>query len=355
MTTVPVKASREYEVRIGSGLLRGAGEVVRQVCGGEAVMLVCGDIVNGLYADGVQGSLEAAGFRVCRFVYPHGERSKTAQTYFSLLNALAENGLTRSDCIVALGGGVTGDLAGFAAATYQRGVHYVQIPTTLLAAVDSSVGGKTAIDLPAGKNLAGAFYQPSLVLCDYDTLNTLPEDVFTDGCAEVIKYGVIWSEGLFERLKAPIRPQLEMVIARCVEIKRDVVQQDEFDTGVRGLLNFGHTIGHAVEKCSDFAVSHGRAVAIGMALITKAAYLVGICEKACVDEMFALLRQYGLPVSTKFAAEELLSAMRSDKKRAGNSITLVLPEAIGKCRLEKLPVEEMRAFLCPALEDQTWM
>ena len=279
MTTVPVKASREYEVRIGSGLLRGAGEVVRQVCGGEAVMLVCGDIVNGLYADGVQGSLEAAGFRVCRFVYPHGERSKTAQTYFSLLNALAENGLTRSDCIVALGGGVTGDLAGFAAATYQRGVHYVQIPTTLLAAVDSSVGGKTAIDLPAGKNLAGAFYQPSLVLCDYDTLNTLPEDVFTDGCAEVIKYGVIWSEGLFERLKAPIRPQLEMVIARCVEIKRDVVQQDEFDTGVRGLLNFGHTIGHAVEKCSDFAVSHGRAVAIGMALITKAAYLAGICEK----------------------------------------------------------------------------
>ena len=173
--------------------------------------------------------------------------------------------------------------------------------------------------------------------------------------AEVIKYGVIWSEGLFERLKAPIRPQLEMVIARCVEIKRDVVQQDEFDTGVRGLLNFGHTIGHAVEKCSDFAVSHGRAVAIGMALITKAAYLAGICEKACVDEMFALLRQYGLPVSTKFAAEELLSAMRSDKKRAGNSITLVLPEAIGKCRLEKLPVEEMRAFLCPALEDQTWM
>lgn len=355
MITVPVKASREYEVRIGSGLLQDIGPAVRQVCGGDTVMLVCGDIVNGLYADRVQNSLESAGFRVFRFVYPHGEQSKTAQTYFSLLNALAENGLTRADCIAALGGGVTGDLAGFAAATYQRGIGYVQVPTTLLAAVDSSVGGKTAIDLPAGKNMAGAFYQPSLVLCDHDTLKTLPESVFTDGCAEVIKYGVIWSRDLFDQLKQPIRPQLETVIAQCVTIKRDIVQQDEFDTGMRGLLNFGHTIGHAVEKCSNFNVSHGGAVAIGMALITKAAYLAGNCGKDCVNEVFALLRQYGLPTTTGLAPDALLSAMRGDKKREGNRITLVLPEKIGRCRLEKLPVEEMQALLRPALEDQTWM
>ncbi len=198
--------------------------------------------------------------------------------------------------------------------------------------------------------------KPAAVICDTDCLETLSPEVFADGAAEAVKTGVLCDEGLFALFEdGTLKADPAEVIARCVEIKRDVVQQDEFDTGVRGLLNFGHTIGHAVEKCSDFAVSHGRAVAIGMALITKAAYLAGICEKACVDEMFALLRQYGLPVSTKFAAEELLSAMRSDKKRAGNSITLVLPEAIGKCRLEKLPVEEMRAFLCPALEDQTWM
>ena len=354
MITVPVKASRDYDIVIGRDLLKDAGSYLRQVCPCETVMLVCGDIVADLYADTVQRSLEAAGYRVCRFVYPHGEQSKTAETYFALLNALAENGLTRADCIVALGGGVTGDLAGFAAATYQRGIAYVQMPTTLLAAVDSSVGGKTAIDLPAGKNLAGAFYQPRLVLCDDDTLNTLPDEVFTDGCAEVIKYGVIWSEALFETLKQPIKPQIEDVIAQCVSIKRDVVEQDEFDTGLRGILNFGHTIGHAVEKCSNFGVSHGRAVAIGMALITKAAYLAGICEKDCAEEVYGILKQYGLPTQTEYPADALLSAMRSDKKRAGSSITLVLPEKIGQCRLEKLPVEDMDALLRPALEDQTW-
>ncbi|MDD6503238.1 MAG: 3-dehydroquinate synthase, partial [Oscillospiraceae bacterium] len=251
-------------------------------------------------------------------------------------------------------GGVTGDVSGFAAATYQRGISYIQIPTTLLAAVDSSVGGKTAIDLPAGKNLAGAFYQPGLVLCDYDTLNTLPEEVFTDGCAEVIKYGVIWDADFFEQLKSPIRPQIESVIARCVEIKRDVVQQDEFDTGIRGLLNFGHTIGHAVEKCSAYAVSHGSAVAIGMALMTKAAYLAGRCDEDCVDSVYAMLRQYGLPTRTEFAPDDLLAAMLSDKKRSGSKISLIVPERIGKCDIVKLPVEEMKAFLRPALEDQTW-
>lgn len=355
MIIVPVKASKDYDIVIGRGLLKNAGAYVRRVCDCETVMLVCGDIVEGLYADMVQSSLEAAGYRVCRFVYPHGEQSKTARTYFALLNALAEHGLTRADCIVALGGGVTGDLAGFSAATYQRGISYVQMPTTLLAAVDSSVGGKTAIDLPAGKNLAGAFYQPELVLCDADALNTLPEEVFRDGCAEVIKYGVIWDADLFERLKQPIRTQIEDIIARCVAIKRDVVEQDEFDTGLRGILNFGHTIGHAVEQCSGFQVSHGSAVAVGMALITKAAWMAGICEKDCVDAVYGMLRQYGLPTETIFAPDALLDAMLRDKKRSGSSITLVLPEAVGRCRLEQLPVEDMKVLLRPALEEQTWM
>ena len=207
MITVPVKASKEYNIHIGTGLMERAGEYLRTVTKGDSIMLVCGDIVSELYAQPVTEALEAAGYRVARFVYPHGEQSKTPETYLALLNALAENGITRSDTVVALGGGVTGDLAGFAAATYQRGIPYVQMPTTLLAMVDSSVGGKTAIDLPAGKNLAGAFYQPSMVLCDLDTLSTLPGDVFADGCAEVIKYGVIWDEALFDRLGAGMAQQ----------------------------------------------------------------------------------------------------------------------------------------------------
>lgn len=354
MTTVPVKASKEYDIIIGTGLMDKAGEYLRRVTKGDSIMLVCGDIVSALHADRVTAALETAGYAVTRFVYPHGEQSKTPETYFALLNALAQAGLTRSDTIVALGGGVTGDLAGFAAATYQRGICYVQMPTTLLAAVDSSVGGKTAIDLPAGKNLAGAFYQPGMVLCDLDALDTLPADVLTDGCAEVIKYGVIWDEVLFEQLNHGIKAQLEAIIARCVTIKAEVVNRDEFDNGLRGILNFGHTVGHAVEKCSDFSVSHGCAVAIGMVIVTKAAALAGICSDAVFDRVLALVQAYGLPTATDFEADVLLQAMRSDKKRAGAKISLVIPESIGSVRIEKMGLEDMDKFLRPALEAQIW-
>ncbi len=353
MITVPVKASKEYNIHIGTGLMDRAGEYLRTVTKGDSVMLVCGDIVNGLYADRVTAALEEAGYRVVRFVYPHGEQSKTPATYLALLNALAEKGITRSDTIVALGGGVTGDLAGFAAATYQRGIQYVQMPTTLLAMVDSSVGGKTAIDLPAGKNLAGAFYQPSMVLCDLDALSTLPAGIFADGCAEVIKYGVIWDEDLFERLGGPHKTA--EVVARCVTIKAEVVNQDEFDNGLRGILNFGHTVGHAIEKCSDFAVSHGSAVAIGMVLVTKAAVLAGICDGSVFDRVLHLVSHYGLPTTTHYDTDALLNAMLSDKKRAGAKISLIVPEAVGRVRIEKMGLEEMDAFLRPALENQTWI
>lgn len=355
MTTVPVKASKEYEIVIGTGLMDKAGEYLRNVTKGDAIMLVCGDIVAQLHAPRVRAALEVAGYQVAQFVYPHGEQSKTPEIYFALLNALAEAGLTRSDTIVALGGGVTGDLAGFAAATYQRGINYVQMPTTLLAAVDSSVGGKTAIDLPAGKNLAGAFYQPSLVLCDLDALGTLPEDVFTDGCAEVIKYGVIWDEALFDLLGDGVESRLEQVIARCVTIKAEVVNQDEFDNGLRGILNYGHTVGHAVEKCSHYAVSHGSAVAIGMVIVAKAAALAGICDGSVFDRVLALVQQYGLPTKTAYDTDALLQAMLSDKKRAGAKISLIIPEAIGKVRIEKMALKDMDKFLRPVLEAQTWM
>ena len=354
MTTVPVKASKTYNIHIGTGLMDKAGEYLRTVTKGDSIMLVSGDIVSELHAPRVRKALEGAGYRVEQFVYPHGEQSKTPETYFALLNALAEAGMTRSDTIVALGGGVTGDLAGFAAATYQRGICYVQMPTTLLAAVDSSVGGKTAIDLPAGKNLAGAFYQPAMVLCDLDALATLPDEVFTDGCAEVIKYGVIWDEVLFDRLKGGIKAHLEQVIARCVTIKAEVVNQDEFDNGLRGILNFGHTVGHAVEKCSDFGVSHGSAVAIGMVIVSKAAALAGICAESVFDRVLELVHAYGLPTQTTYEPDALLKAMLSDKQRAGAKISLIIPEKIGTVRIEKMGLEAMDAFLRPALEGQIW-
>lgn len=350
MRTIHVSASRSYDVCIGGGLLDEAGARMRPVVAARRVMLAADDTVAALYGARCERALRAAGYETETFVFPHGERSKNGQTLLSLLNRMAEIPLTRRDAVAALGGGVTGDLAGFAAACYMRGIPCVQLPTTLLAAVDSSVGGKTAVDLPAGKNLAGAFWQPSLVLCDCGTLATLPEPVFADGCAEVIKYGVIADEGLFADLHAPLRPQLESVIARCVAIKRDAVQGDEFEHGSRKLLNFGHTVGHAAEACSAYSISHGRAVAMGMAAAARAAWRMGICSRSCPQELEALLEQYGLPRTVPFGREELAAAMRADKKRDGDCIDCILPEQIGRCVIRPVRLDALDDFLRAGLE-----
>ena len=346
MKTIAVPASRHYEVLVGQGLLAQAGERIRAMCAGSACAIVTDDTVDALYGAQVEQSLRAVGYRVVKYVFAHGEQSKNAETYVGLLNFLARNQLTRSDVLVALGGGVPGDLGGFAAATYLRGIAFVQLPTTLLAAVDSSVGGKTAIDLDAGKNLAGAFYQPWLVLCDTDTLNTLPEDIFLAGCAEVIKYGALGDEALFARLEAsgPAFDR-EAVIACCVGHKRDIVAADEFDNGCRQLLNFGHTLGHAVEACSSFTVSHGQAVAIGMAVVTRACAAQGLCAPADAARLEALLRQFHLPVQTSYSVEELYPVMLSDKKRRSDTVNLIVPERIGKCVLRPFATDALPAFM----------
>ena len=249
MNTVTVRASRQYDILIGQGLLPTLGAEAKKLGKAQKICVVSESNVYPLYGAAVEESLKSAGFSVVSYVFPAGEESKNGQIFLDLLNFLAENQLTRSDMIVALGGGVVGDLAGFAAASYLRGIRFIQVPTTLLAAVDSSVGGKTAIDLPAGKNLAGAFCQPSLVLCDTDTLNSLPLDIFRDGCAEVIKYGVLYDPKLFAHLEEKgLAFDREAVITRCVELKRDVVMEDEFDTGARMKLNLGHTVGHGLEQ-----------------------------------------------------------------------------------------------------------
>lgn len=346
MKTISVHASKEYLVKIGAHLLPALGQEAAAIVKGRRAAVVSDSNVWPFYGETVEKSLVNSGFRTVSFVFPSGESSKNGETYLQLLGFLAENQLTRSDCIIALGGGVVGDLAGFAAATYLRGIAYIQVPTSLLAMVDSSVGGKTAIDLPTGKNLAGAFYQPDLVLCDIESLSSLPREQFTDGCAEIIKYALLFDEKLFAQLEhyGLAFPQ-EQVIARCVELKRDIVAQDEFDTGLRQLLNLGHTVGHAIEKATNYSVSHGRAVAIGMTVIAKAAAAHDLCNNALVAELENLLHLFHLPTTTSLPSEALLHHIRSDKKRSADKITLIIPESIGFCKRKTIPVSGLDHFL----------
>ena len=346
MNTVPVKASRNYDVLIGSGLLDTVGTHVSKFNKVRKVCIVSDSNVWPIYGCRSVASLDQAGIESVYFVFPAGEESKNASTYLELLNFLAENQITRTDMIIALGGGVVGDLAGFAAATYLRGIPFIQMPTTLLAAVDSSVGGKTAIDLPAGKNLVGAFCQPALVLCDVECLNTLPEDIFRDGCAEVIKYGILYDPELFASLvKSGLNFDREAVITRCVELKRDVVAEDEFDTGMRMKLNLGHTFGHSVEKLSNFELSHGKAVAIGMAMVARASTAMGICTDDVKDAILDILNIFSLPTSCGYCSDELAHATLSDKKRNGGSLSLILPKCIGECIIHSIPVTETESFI----------
>ncbi len=351
MTTVKVNASSSYDIIIGKGLLARCGELAAITVSPCRACIVSDDTVASLYMERTESALRSAGFDTLRFVFPHGEGSKNMQTLCSLLEFLAENRLTRTDCLFALGGGVVGDMCGFAAAIYLRGIKFIQIPTTLLAAVDSSVGGKTGIDLAAGKNLAGAFHQPSMVICDYETLDTLPAQTFADGCAEVIKYGVINDRALFDSLaEHGVKPQIESVIARCVENKRDIVEKDEFDNGCRQLLNLGHTVGHAIEACSALQISHGSAVAIGTVIVMRAAVANSQCDVQELDALISLLRSVGLPTECPYSASSLAAVATADKKRKGGHITLVVPYAIGDSRLVKTPIGELEAFIAKGLE-----
>ncbi|HJE93741.1 3-dehydroquinate synthase [Anaerotignum lactatifermentans] len=351
MRSVTVKTSATYEVLIGSGLLQKAGEAVKKVISPCKAAIVTDSTVVHLYEETVRKSLTEAGFSVCTFVFPTGEASKNIHTLSHLLEFLAKEEMTRTDLIVALGGGVTGDLAGFGAAVYLRGIPFVQIPTTFLAAIDSSVGGKTAVDLEAGKNLAGAFYQPKLVLCDTDVLQTLPEVVFADGIAEALKYGVLGDAALFEKIAGgDFRQDLEEIIETCVSMKRDVVEEDEFDTGKRQLLNLGHTFGHAIEQKSHFQMTHGHAVAIGMHLIAKAAEAKGIAEKGTAAAIAKALEQNQLPKETEFSPAEVAEGTLRDKKRRGGTISFVFPKKIGACEIVKIPVEEVEALARTAME-----
>lgn len=346
MKSVSVNTSKPYPVIIGSNLLLQIGNFAAGIRSQCRAAIISDSNVWPLYGDTVCQSLTAAGIDAIHFAFPAGEASKNASTYLNILNFLAENKITRSDLVIALGGGVVGDISGFAAATFLRGISYIQVPTSLLAMVDSSVGGKTAIDLPSGKNLAGAFKQPELVLCDINVLNTLPKELFLDGCAEVIKYGMLYDAELINYL-LETGPDFdrEAVIAKCVSYKRDVVQEDEFDTGARQKLNLGHTIGHGIEAMSSFQITHGKAVAVGMTIVTKAAMTRGICKEKTYDMLVELLQRFSLPTGTSYTADVLYMSALSDKKRSGGFVNLIVPRDIGCCEIVPTPVSELESFI----------
>ena len=350
MNQVRIETGTSYDVLIGSGLLRDAGACMTKVVEPCRALLVTDSHVAPLYAETVAAGMRAAGYAVALHVFPAGEMNKNMETLTGILTALAENGLTRQDLIVALGGGVTGDITGLAASLYLRGIRCIQIPTTLLAAVDSSVGGKTAVDFAGRKNLVGAFYQPSLVLCDIDSFYTLPPAVYRDGLAESVKYGVIRDEVLFRHFLSLEPLDIEAIVTRCVAIKGEIVAQDEHDNGLRQLLNFGHTPGHAIEACSNYAVSHGHAVAIGMCIMARAATRAGICGDDTAAELEEALYRAGLPVTTDFPAADLAAAALADKKRRGDTVALVVPKRMGLCELHRVPVGELEPFFALGLE-----
>lgn len=346
MKTVHIRASGEYNVLIQRGLLDLLGEEAAKVLPPCRAVLVCGENSSALFAARAEASLRRAGFEVLRYIHPSGEGAKSLAEYGALQSFLSENRITRSDVLLALGGGVTGDLAGFAAATYQRGMAYIQVPTTLLAAVDSSVGGKTALNLPSAKNQIGCFWQPKAVLCDPDVLAALSPAEYRCGEAEVIKYAVLGDAAFFSALEEQdIRSFEEDVIARCVAMKRDIVEADEYDTGCRRVLNLGHTIGHAIEKCSGFAWTHGDAVAAGLAFVMRGAARSGFCPAEDAARVLRLLEKYSLPVACEFPRDQLYGAILSDKKITGGKLHLVVPERIGSCRILAMPPEEILSWL----------
>lgn len=345
MIDIRVDTGNGYDVTVGKGALGLLPEKLKALPGFNRICVVSDENVSALYGEKIRSMLTQTGFQTESFVFTPGESSKNSGTLFSLLEFLAEKKFSRSDVVAALGGGVTGDVAGLAAALYMRGIRYVQIPTTLLAMTDSSVGGKTAVNLSSGKNLAGAFYNPSLVICDTDFLGTLPPQVYAQGMAEVIKYSVICSKELFGDLQKTDAVISDESIAACISFKKKLVEKDCFDFGDRKLLNLGHTAGHAIEKLSGFSVPHGFAVSMGIAMMCRISEKKGFAEENLYGPVTALLKKYNLPVDCPFGIAELFPAMLSDKKHTGEKTDIIIPVKIGKCIIKSFTETELEELL----------
>jgi 3-dehydroquinate synthase len=342
---------RSYPIVLGHGVLAETGVWLKEVAPPGRCALVTNPTVGALYADTVIRSAAAAGFEPVRIDVPDGEEHKNLASLARIYDGLVDAALERNSPLLALGGGVVGDLAGFAAATYLRGIPYLQLPTTLLAQVDSSVGGKTGIDHPRGKNLIGAFYQPRAVLIDLATLRTLPRRQLLAGFAEVVKYGAILDAELFAFLEQELAQVLALdsavlqhVVRRCCELKAQVVERDERESGERAVLNFGHTIGHALESVTGYTrFLHGEAVAIGMVAEARVSAALGLCRPEVVERLRALLERAGLPVElpADIDREKLAGAIELDKKVRGGKVKFVALEALGRTRFVLLTNREI--------------
>ena len=347
MRKITVKGEKSYDILLESGLLKESGSKIRSISKATRAIVISDSNVFPIYGDTVLSSLRNNGFEASSFVFSAGEKSKNLDTVSQMIKAMSQSELTRTDVAIALGGGVTGDMVGFASAIYLRGIDFIQIPTTLLSQVDSSVGGKTGCDTDYGKNLIGSFHNPSLVLIDTDTLKTLPQRYMRDGMGEVIKYGCIKSSNLFDKLLSSddFSSIMQDVIFECVDIKRQVVENDFTEKGERMLLNFGHTLAHAIEKHYNYdGISHGEAVGIGMYEITLASEKENLTEKGNAEKIKAALEKYGLPIACEAKANELCSLMIRDKKRRGNSLNLVLLQSIGNAYVKSVENEKLKAF-----------
>ena len=343
---------KQYSIMIQKDLLASIGEQLHISYQNKNIVVVTDTNVDALYGKILVENLVAANFKVTKIVVPPGEKSKSIPMLEYLYEKFSEAKLSRSDLVIAFGGGVIGDLVGFAAATFLRGVPYIQIPTTLLAQIDSSIGGKVAVNLPTGKNLIGNFYHPEAVFIDPLLLETLPLRVLRDGIAEVIKYSMISESDLFTNLMSYRDEQdflshIESIIATCCKIKQDFVEADEKDTGLRMTLNFGHTIGHAIENFFNYETyTHGEAVAIGMAHITKGSESLGITKPGTAAALTHLIQKYGLPITaTEYNHQELLSSITLDKKNSNSGLHIIVLDAIGKSRIQKISLDEMSQYL----------
>lgn len=338
--------SATYEILIERGVLSNCEKFLAPVVRGKRAMIITDTNVAPLYLEKVKDALEKGGFEVYSHIFTAGEQSKHLGTVAEIYDSLSKNEFTRKDFIVALGGGVCGDISGFAAASYMRGIDFVQIPTTLLSQVDSSVGGKTGVDTKYGKNLVGAFYQPKLVLIDPDTLSTLSDHYFADGMGEVIKYGCIRNAELFKMLlSVDIKENIEDIILECLKIKRDVVNEDEREGGIRMILNFGHTAGHSIEKLSDFSLSHGECVAKGMVMITKASEKLGLTENGTALKIAQLCEKCGLETACDFDLNAVADNAKNDKKGSGVKLNIVLISKIGESFIHTIDKNDFINYL----------
>lgn len=369
MKELDIRGDRTYKMLIAPGLLPEAGKYISQTLGGSRAFVLTDSTVAALPSmplATIYRSLTEAGYQVSTCQLPAGESSKNPTAYLDVVSMMADRGLQTTDILVALGGGMIGDLGGFAAATYMRGIKCVQVPTTFLAAVDSSVGGKTAIDLPQGKNLIGAFWEPSLVLCDPELLLSLPASVFMDGCAETIKYGILKDPEIISLLRQALEKTAErfaetgepdaeagpddvtellsQVIARAVTTKEFYVHGDVTDKGKRGFLNLGHLLGHAIEAWSCFSLSHGQSVAMGMVLEARGCARLGLTSPETAEEIRDLIHGFGFAIDPPCTVQEILPYLVHDKRIRNNSIGLIVPDSIGSCHMEPYPADELENF-----------